>query len=194
MTSVNQHVARTKGWDPHSMSTRVQTRWVIVIFLPPSLIDPAVRAFRTEYDPLAKHIAPHVTLVHPFIDDIDSDRLKSHVAEIAAASRPFDVTLGEVTPFPDGYIYLNVKKGNDAIVSLRDQLYEGLLARHKSRWDTFVPHVTIGRADDPPTMRRAVAEANALDLRTTVVFNTISAYCFDDHERRTAQFEVRLRN
>jgi 2'-5' RNA ligase len=174
------------------MRPEASLRWVIVILLPPSHIDAAIREFRFRFDPLAEHIDPHVTLVHPFIDDIDPGALQAYVAAVANAHDPFHLTLGEVTPFPDGYIYLNVKQGNDAIVSLRDDLYAGPLAAHKSRWDTFVPHVTIGRADDEHTMLNALTQAAQLDLQTTVTATSIYAYRFDEREQRLVDFSVSL--
>lgn len=169
-----------------------EVRWVIVIFLPSSEADEQICRYRERYDPLAAHIAPHVTLVHPFVDDIEQTELRDHVARVAESSAPFQLTLREVTPFPDGYIYLNVKAGNDAVIGLRDQLYSGSLARHKSRRDTYVPHVTIGRADDELTMDQALADADQLDLHATVTASEITAYCFDDHERRHIQFTIPL--
>jgi 2'-5' RNA ligase len=174
------------------MTSGPPTRWVIVIFLPPTPADAAIRTLRDRFDPLAKHIDPHVTLVHPFVDDIEQPQLQAHIADVAAARSPFRLVLNEVTPTLDGYLFLNVKEGNDAVVGLRDQLYDGPLARHKSRLDTFVPHVTVGRASDEPTMQTALTEAAKLDLSAAVTVSTISAYCFDDRERRVVQFEVSL--
>lgn len=167
------------------------TQWVIVIFLPPSDIDEPIRRYREAYDPLARHIAPHVTLVHPFIDEASPAELRDHVARIAAMTSPFDMTPGEITPFPDGYIYLNVKTGNDAIVDLRDRLYSGMLASHKSRRNTFVPHVTIGRTTDD-TLDRAMADADQLDIRAELTISEISAYRFDEHDQRVLDFAVPL--
>jgi 2'-5' RNA ligase len=167
-------------------------RWVIVIFIPPSPIDTEIRTYRERYDPLAGHIEPHVTLMHPFENDIEPTELQAIVAQLASTVEPFQLTLREVTPFPDGYIYLNVKQGNDTIIALRDQLHAGPLAGHKSRRDTYVPHVTIGQAHDEPTLDEALADAAALDLDVTVVAREITAFCFDDQERRHVEFVVPL--
>jgi 2'-5' RNA ligase len=167
-------------------------RWVIVIFLPPSAVDDQIARYRDRYDPLAARIAPHVTLVHPFVDEVSPAELRSHVAGVASSAAPFRMTLADVTPFPDGYLYLNVKTGNDTIVGLRDRLYSGALARHKSRRDTFVPHVTIGRAPDPDLLDQAMADAEDLDLRLDVEITEICAYRFDEHDRRVIDFAMPL--
>lgn len=167
------------------------TRWVIVIFLPPSDADEQVHRYRLQYDPLASHIAPHVTLVHPFVDDIPPSELRDHISRIADATPPFRMTLTEISPFPDGFIYLNVKAGNDAIIGLRDQLYTGPLARHKSRRDTFVPHVTIGRATDD-TLDQAMRDADRLDVRLDIEASEISAYRFDGAKRRLIELTLPL--
>jgi 2'-5' RNA ligase len=167
-------------------------RWVIVILLPPTNLDERIRRYRQRYDPLAAAIAPHVTLVHPFLDDIAPSELQDHLARVVESTPPFRMCVAEVTPFPDGYIYLNLKEGNDTTIALRDRLYGGPLAHHKSRRDTYVPHVTIGRAADEVTMDQALADAGNLDLHATVTAKEITAYCCDDHERRHIQFTVPL--
>lgn len=54
-----------------------------------------------------------------------------------------------------------------------------------------MPHVTIGHADEP-TMDAALRQAARLDLRATVAAEAITAYSYDDEERRLAAFTVAL--
>lgn len=117
---------------------------------------------RDKYDPLAKLIPPHITLVFPFTSEISTDDITRHVRSAVSGLYPFSVTLQGVTGSSREYIWLNVKKGNDNIIALHDRLYTGVLLPHLSSDVPYIPHVTLGRFSDPDLYRRSLR-----DLRGT---------------------------
>jgi hypothetical protein len=81
----------------------------------------AIQMLRKKYDPLANCIAPHITVVFPFDSELSTDELKSHISETLRGTKKFCVGLKDITgDYRDGYLFLNVKKGNDLIIELHD--------------------------------------------------------------------------
>lgn len=119
----------------------------------------SINMLRASYDPLANFIPPHITLVFPFESgEISSDGLTAHVQEATADLRPFSVALRGVTGAEGGYLFLNVKIGNDHIIQLHDRLYSGILRPYLYRHLTYVPHLTVGRIQDPGEFEAALEQ------------------------------------
>ena len=92
----------------------------IVLFPKFENID-AIQAVRERFDPLASFIAPHITLVFPFESELSTHEIGDHVRRAIEGVKRFSVQLSSVTgDFRDGYLFLNVKRGNDAIIDLHD--------------------------------------------------------------------------
>ena len=99
----------------------------IVLFPKFDNID-AIQAVRERFDPLAKYIAPHITLVFPFDSALSTEELREHMARTLQGVKRFPVQLRGITgDFREGYLFLNVKRGNDSIIDLHDRLYQGAL-------------------------------------------------------------------
>lgn len=117
-----------------------------------------LQEIREAYDPLYSLIPPHITLVFPFTSDITTAQLYEHVSNKTRSIQPFDITLSGITGTPDHYLFLNVKQGNDQIISLHDLLYSDLLAQFKNNSYTYLPHITVGRLATQDRMVQALKE------------------------------------
>ena len=105
-----------------------------------------IENIRKKYDPLANYIDPHITIVFPFDSDISTNDLKLHFNKVLKGIKKFNIKLKDFTgDFRDGYLFLNVKKGNDNIIQLHDKLYSGILDNFLSRRVTYCPHLTVGK-------------------------------------------------
>ncbi len=169
-------------------------RRVVVAF--PRIEDPvpwnAILATRDRLDPLAGQVAPHLTLLSPFEDAISDRDLEAHLRAVASALPPFPITLRDVTAHEEEYLFLNVKRGNDALVQLHDTLYTGPLAAHRPRSHTFVPHLTVGRvlpADLPGALEETAPHTTPIQAQV----DTLSVYRIDPDGSRPILFEVPLR-
>lgn len=138
------------------MSTLVNR--AIVIF-PECAALHEIEALRTVYDPLAKRIPAHLTLVFPFESEISTPLLVEHLCGSVAGVGPFAITLRDITGSDGEYLFLNIKRGNDALIALRDRLYSGILAPFLSAAHTYVPHLTVGRLATSTLFHTALAEA-----------------------------------
>jgi 2'-5' RNA ligase len=176
------------------MSDIQMPKRVVVAF--PKVDDVAVwvevLALRDRYDPLASNIPAHLTLVSPFEDAISDGTLYAHVREAVADMAHFPVVFGQVTGHEDEYLFLNVKRGNDELIHLRDTLYSGALAAHLVRRRTFVPHVTVGRLA-PGDLPAALERTSSLTTPIQAEVHTVSVYRVEPDGSRPIVFEVPLR-
>jgi len=102
---------------------------------------------RARYDPLASRIAAHFTLVFPL--ELAEAPLVAQVGNAVQSAAPIPVVLRRAAVFPDTigsgyYVFLLAEEGHRELLSLHDQLYEGVLTPHKRPDIPFVPHVTVG--------------------------------------------------
>lgn len=139
----------------------------IAIFPSFPYFDPILQ-LRAQFDPLAALVAPHLTLVFPFIGDLTDVDLKKHIETAIEGVPSFPVRLQGITGYGDEYLFLNVKRGNDPLVDLHDRLYTGPLQPYLAREHTFVPHLTVGRLRDRSAFQAALDAASLL----TGVFET----------------------
>ncbi|MGE5334714.1 MAG: 2'-5' RNA ligase family protein [Nitrososphaerota archaeon] len=167
--------------------------WAIVIF--PDFA-PAQRAIidriRAAYDPLAPTIEPHITLVFPFTAQLSTDELLAHMRSSAAIIAPFEITLRGITGEQDEWLFLNVKRGNDPIIALHDQLYSGPLAPYLEPRYTYVPHLTVGHLAPGPRFDAALREVNGQTETFHTTVRAITAYRIAGNERRAEKYSVAL--
>jgi len=151
-----------------------------------------VLSARGRFDPLVHLVPPHLTLVFPFEDTLSDAALDEHVLGVVARQRSFAVTLQGITAHEDEYLFLNVKRGNDELIQLHDALYRGVLAAHRSRRRTFVPHVTIGRVARHELEGALAATAElASEIHATV--ESVSMLCVEADQVRQV-FESALQS
>jgi hypothetical protein len=152
-----------------------------------------IKSIREKYDPLANCIAPHITIVFPFDSDISTDDLKSHFNKVLKGIKKFNVQLKDFTgDFRDGYLFLNVKKGNDDIIELHDKLYSGILENFLFRKITYCPHLTVGRLGQQMEFDRAIDELSCYDESFEIVIDKLYVENIDILEHSTIEFSFDL--
>lgn len=152
-----------------------------------------IAELRRAYDPLAFAVPPHITLVFPFASDLTTASLAAHVSAAVEGIAPFPVELRGITGDADEYLFLNVKRGNDEIITLHDRLYTGPLAPFLSPRHTFIPHVTVGRLERPAAFAVALAQAGRLGDTFTTVVREVAVYRIGPGEARTVELAMPLR-
>ena len=148
----------------------------------------AIQAIRARFDPLAEYIAPHITLVFPFESERSTDELKAHLSQSLAGMKQFTVRLNGVTgDFRDGYLFLNVKQGNDSIIDLHDRLYSGVLEPFVFRKVTYCPHITVGRVVEPSAFDRALEELAGFQENFEAEIDKVYVENIDSSDRSTIE-------
>lgn len=105
-----------------------------------------INKIREQYDPLAKLIRPHITLVYPFMSDLSDGELSLELSHCLSGCHKFQLKLNKISRCADqygNYIFLNIKEGNKELELLHDRLYSGVLRKYKSG-AVYRPHMTIG--------------------------------------------------
>ena len=152
-----------------------------------------LQTIREQYDPLANCIAPHITLVFPFDSDIPTEDLRLHMNEALKGIKKFCVRLNGFTgDFRDGYLFLNVKQGNDAIVELHDRLYSGILERFLFRGITYCPHVTVGKLQQQAEFENALEQLRGVTDRFETEIAAVYVENIDDLEHSTIELAFEL--
>jgi 2'-5' RNA ligase len=167
------------------MNTILRGR-AIVLFLP----EPdEVIALRRQFDPLFRSLRAHVTLVFPFQSDLSSEALRRHVEQAVCDVGPIAVRLADVTGADAQYLFLNVKRGYDALVELHDRLYRGPLEVYLSHEFSYMPHVTVGRLTNDENFRAAVQIASTTSIDFEATLDTVTVYAA---ATRTVESQVAL--
>lgn len=167
------------------------TTYAIVAFLDLGTA-PWVEELRDNYDPLAQRVAAHLTLVHPFSTTLARQALEAHLQAVSRATPPITLELRGVTGHQGEYLFLNLKRGNDEVIALRDALYTGPLATFWEASVTFVPHVTVGRLSSHIQFLEALHAARGYTEPVATVLGRLSCYRIDDDGRRVILAESQL--
>lgn len=167
------------------------TTYAIVAFLDLAAL-PWGEELREKYDPLARRVAAHLTLVHPFTTTLAPQQLESHIHEVSRSSEVFTLELRGVTGHQHEYLFLNVKRGNDEVIAIRDALYSGLLARFLDASVTYVPHVTVGRLASPTQFQEALRALHEHSEPVLTSLDRLSCYRINQDGKRVILTESHL--
>lgn len=151
-----------------------------------------IQNLREQYDPLYKLIPPHITLVFPFESNIKSKDLYRHIELAVGKIRPFSIHLQGITGTQDFYLFLNVKKGNDSIIELHDQLYTGILSGYRNREYSYLPHLTVGKLANRNDFQRALDQTLHFTESFETTVDKITVETIDDHSISHVEFTVEL--
>lgn len=152
-----------------------------------------INNIRGKYDPLANYIAPHITIVFPFECDLTTHELKEHLNKSLKGIKRFNIILNGITgDYRDGYLFLNVKKGNDNIIELHDRLYSGLLEKFIFRKVTYCPHLTVGRIFDQKGFDSTVDEFSCHNEIYETVIDKVFVESIDLDENSIFEFSFDL--
>lgn len=151
-----------------------------------------INRLREKYDPLYSCIEPHITLVFPFLDDVSKPDLIQHIETVLQSFQAFDLVTRGITGTPDGYIFLDVKQGNDKLIELHDQLYQGILKPHLNRFIPYTPHITVGRLFDLEKHRTVVESLSEFNEVFSTKVQKISVEIIDDLEKSFIEYEFNL--
>ncbi|WP_125606397.1 2'-5' RNA ligase family protein [Lapidilactobacillus bayanensis] len=131
---------------------------------------------RAQYDSLATHIRPHISLVFPFESSCPDVLIIDAVKRIATQFGSFAIQLSNVGGAPEaGYVWLEVANGSAIITALHDALYQQLEFSRYLRADlAYIPHVTIGQGLNEEVAKNLLSQLQAKNWQFETVVNSIS--------------------
>jgi 2'-5' RNA ligase len=154
-----------------------------------------IEDIRARYDPLHKLVRPHITLVFPFVSELDSKAVEVHVKSALAGVEPFGVTLQGVSAQRGfgNYLLLNVHTGKNTLKEMHRSLYTGVLETYKPHWcRTFEPHMTVGKVEDAALFELAVTHVQAIDDLFETCVDTVSVEIISEDGHSTIESFVKL--
>ncbi|MEQ3339377.1 2'-5' RNA ligase family protein [Clostridium butyricum] len=157
-----------------------------------------INEIREKYDPLAKHVSPHISLVFTFESSLTSSELNEHLKKVLLGIRPFRLTLQEIVKVdnPLGmYLFLDIKQGNKEIKKMNLKLYTGILQTYKPAWlnkETFMPHMTIGSFTSREDLNIAFKDTELIKESFSTIVDKISVEIIDENEDSIIEIEIDL--
>ena len=120
--------------------------YTIIAPLPENLLI-AVDAYRRKYDPLAKVIPPHISLVDPFQYTQPIETLYDHLKEVGEFHAPIKVFLAGWDSYEgkDFQIHLPMTAGRSELMNLHYDLLAGPLNYLAAKIQDYWPRVVFGR-------------------------------------------------
>ena len=165
-----------------------------IIILPVCKNMDVINDIRAQFDPLAACIAPHITIIFPFeIDDTD-EVLRLHMCNALAGINKFVIGMQDITgDYQEGYLFLNVKRGNDQIIHLHDRLYTGVLKDNHCKHKIYHPHLTVGRVHDKSLFNHALAEPSCLHMHIQAEIDQVFLESIDADQKSHIVYAHKLK-
>jgi 2'-5' RNA ligase len=157
-------------------------------------LDPVVRAFREEWDPVARlGVRAHVTVLFPFATpDAVDDALLARIESVVAGRRPHGVTFAAAAEFPDHVLYL----APEPAAPFR-ALTHALAAEfpeyppYEGQFPDVIPHLTVAHDPAAPHARIRAELARGLPVSTVAERVELWVEGEDDRWRSRAEFAMR---
>lgn len=158
-----------------------------------------IEEVREKYDPLYKHVKPHITLVFPFDSTIETNQMKEHLLKSLKNIEPFFIKLQGITPVKSygNYLYLNIKEGKEKIHKIHKRLYTGILEDYIPEWlikENYNPHLTVGNINEEEKYIKAIEDTKDYDHEFETIVETISVEIIDENEDSIIELNVALDN
>lgn len=155
----------------------------------PDIDTTIIDRFRRKYDPTYGLIDAHITVVFPVPASIGDENFTRHIEKKLEGWSGFDIHLSGFVRSWDNWLFLVLKEGNDRVIRLHDELYQGLLEPYSRKDIEFIPHLALGLfikdiSDyhhgapsqlpfDEKSYSSALEEAESLNLDYRCVFNKL---------------------
>lgn len=144
-----------------------------------------IQELRNKYDPLANLIAPHITIVFPFSDNISNEELIKKITNLLKYFKPFTIVFKGISLSQDNYIFLNCIQGNQEIIELHNEIYKQIITSHSKKSSKYIPHITLGRSND-------IHELDSFDYEFKTVVDEISIELIGEHEESIIIKNIKL--
>ena len=149
---------------------------------------------REKYDPLAKLVRPHITVVFPFDIEVSNDDL-SHILDTRLDGiEPFEIELQGFSKCEDrfgNYLFLDMVKGADIITNIHDALYNNEFSICDLGMQ-YVPHITVGKTSNIEELNKAYEDIKDNRCRFVSVIDKISVEMIGENEESILIMEKRL--
>lgn len=149
---------------------------------------------RDKYDPLAKLVRPHITIVFPFNLDLPNEELSKILDDRLQGIEPFTIELQGFSKREDrfgNYLFLDVVKGEVTIRKIHNLLYENEFKSCDLRIG-YVPHMTVGKLGSAEELNNAYEDVKNLNCKFISMVKKISVEMIGRNEESVVIMEKEL--
>lgn len=149
-----------------------------------------IGTFRRKYDSFVDYWEPHMPFIFPVpCSEIEETKLVRHIKLILNRWKPFPIRIGGFTKSWDHWLLLLLKKGNEEVIALHDELYTGILSPYLRKDIEYIPHIGLAlfvrknagfNVIDPKITncdeklyRQALAEAEAFKIDSSDIIDRL---------------------
>lgn len=146
---------------------------------------------RDRYDPLAKLVRPHITLVFPFESEMTNEELEEKLTSSLQNVAPFELTLHGFSKSADNYLFLDIEKGKEIIEAIHDELY----SKHFKEFYLdipYIPHMTVGKLDSQQELIDAYESVKNIEVSFETIVDKVSVEVIGEHEESIIAIEKML--
>ena len=149
---------------------------------------------RDKYDPLARLVRPHITLVFPFENEMSNEAIEEILIKRLYDVKPFEIVLNGISLQVDKYgnfLLLDVQKGEEDICYIHEVLCKSEFKQFDSDI-RYKPHITIGKFQTEKELNNAYNDLKNLDESFTTIVNKISVEVIGKNEESIIVIEKML--
>ena len=103
-----------------------------------------IQCLRQKYDPTARLIAPHITVMFPIPHRVGKNRMTRHIRHILGQWKPFPIRIRGLQKSWDHWLFLTLHEGKDRVIALYEEMYTGILYEYKRTDIPYIPHLSLG--------------------------------------------------
>ena len=152
-----------------------------------------INSIRNKYDPLAKLVKPHITLVFPFDSEITNEQLEGALNS-CVNEKSFEIVMHGFSKQVDrfgNYLFLDMEKGNDIVENIHNKLYKECFRTYDLGLP-YKPHITVGKMNDIQELNKAFESIRGIDDRFRTVIDKISVEMIGENEESIIVIEKKL--
>lgn len=119
----------------------------VLVLIPPPEISYRLNSFRVVHDKSAERWTSHITMMCPFVKEVDLSNTIELLRETVGSLKPFKLRLDKVDKFSmKGYDTVHLTVGQKEDQEDVQQLWKTLATLLGYSGRPFVPHLTVGQA------------------------------------------------
>lgn len=154
-----------------------------------------IEEIRKKYDPIAKLVEPHITLVFPFESEISDNELACFLETRLIDTKPFQLILHGFSKQEDkfgNYLFLNVINGEKEIINIHKILYQDILKEFDLGYD-YIPHMTVGKFSSAELLEEAYSNVKSIDVNFSTTIDKISVEMIEEKEQSIIIIEKKFK-
>ncbi len=144
-----------------------------------------IEDIRRRYDPAARTVPAHITLVFPFESDLSAAAVRRHVTTALQGVEPVALSVQGVSVRKHfgNYLLLDIHRGRNKLIEIHRRLYTGVLAPYLPQWRrSFDPHITVGRLEDDEAFERAWQDVRGLETEFRTCLREVAVEIMGEHD------------